>query len=174
MLPEGAPARDRCGEEETDDCAMDSTPPSVPSLMARFNSDKTGVLMSAGSTARARAEDPSLLMAICRTPPLASVSDTLVMINESSETDDAIVLDSSLDRPDGEGGADDCCCVGGWAGGELDNASFMLVLAEQGLLMTNRPPCRVGDIIPRKVPPAIDPLLPWCRVMAPAGVPCCC
>ena len=163
MLPEGAPARDRCGEDDNDDCAMDSTPPSVPSLMARPNSDKTGGLRSAGS--RALAENPSLLMAICRTPPLASVSDTLVMTNESSETDDAIVLDSSLDRPDGEGGADDCCCVGGgWApsetGGELDNASFTLVLAEQGLLMTNRPPCRVGDIIPRKVPPATDPLLP--------------
>ena len=166
MLPEGAPAKDGCGEDDNDDCAMDSTPPSVPSLMARPNSDKTGVLISAGSTARALVEDPSLLMAICRTPPLASVSDTLVMTNESSETDDAIlvVLDSSLDRPDGEGGADDCCCVGSWApsetGGELDNASFMLVLAEQGLLMTNRPPCRVGDIIPRNVPPATDPLLP--------------
>ena len=119
VLPEGAAPMEGCGDDDKED-GMESIPASVPPLVARPASESKGVLISAGSTAKALPDDPSLLMAICRKPPAfaGSNSDPLaccrcctdwVIISESSETDDANVLDSSLDWPDGEAGAEDCC-----------------------------------------------------------------
>ena len=78
VLPEGAPAMERSGDDDKDD-GMESIPASVPPLVARPASESKGVLRAAGSTAKALLDDPSLLMAICRKPPalVGSASDPL-------------------------------------------------------------------------------------------------
>ena len=78
VLPEGAPPIEGCGDDDKED-GMESTPASVPPLVARPASESTGVLISEGSTAKAFPDDPSLLMAICRKPTtlVGSNSDPL-------------------------------------------------------------------------------------------------
>ena len=77
VLPEGAAPIEGWGEDDRDD-GMESTPASVPPLVALPPSESTGVLISAGSTAKALPDDPSLLMAICRKfPVVVTGSDPL-------------------------------------------------------------------------------------------------